>query len=216
MSAINAAVVLCDVVESRSVDGFLELRDERLGRLSRDHRSRELVSAPYTVTTWDEFQNIAPRPSATPTLVWDLRCAFRPHELRIAVGFGSVEAPAADGQPMNVSASGTAFERAREGMDRLKNGSGTKYRTLTAFATGDPQLDRTVNLVYRLHDTLVQEITRRQWEVILALRRTGRQDRTAELLEIDESTVSRNLRRGFWWQVEDTRSTLEELLSDCT
>jgi hypothetical protein len=39
-------------------------------------------------------------------------------------------------------------------------------------------------------------------------------DYTAKALGIDGSTASRNLRRGFFWQMEDTIVVMEELIGD--
>jgi hypothetical protein len=48
----------------------------------------------------------------------------------------------------------------------------------------------------------------------------NRVDYTAKSLKIDRSTASRNLRRGFFWQMEDTVSVMEEFIResfiDCT
>jgi hypothetical protein len=31
-------------------------------------------------------------------------------------------------------------------------------------------------------------------------------------LRLNESTVSRNLRRGFWWQIQETRQAMERVI----
>jgi hypothetical protein len=41
---------------------------------------------------------------------------------------------------------------------------------------------------------------------------TNKQDLTARKLRLNESTVSRNLRRGFWWQLLETRQTMEQII----
>src|SRR5256885_2720923 len=39
---------------------------------------------------------------------------------------------------------------------------------LTAFASGNEDFNETINLIYGLHDTLVLQITAKQWEAIAA------------------------------------------------
>jgi hypothetical protein len=42
---------------------------------------------------------------------------------------------------------------------------------------------------------------------------TNRQDLTAKKLRLNASTVSRNLRRGFWWQIQETRQAMERVIA---
>ena len=70
------------------------------------------------------------------------------------------------------------------------------------------------NLIYGLHDTLVRRTTMKQWETIATYLIKNRVDYTAKALGIDDSTASRNLKRGFFWQMEDTIVVMEELMRD--
>src|SRR5438552_133458 len=87
------AAITSDVVESRKVKNFPLLRDQKLRHASQLHLQQKLVLQPYTVTTWDEFQNIVPDLREVPRVILDLRRWFRPLGLRIAVGIGSVVQP---------------------------------------------------------------------------------------------------------------------------
>ncbi len=209
----DLAVLLADIIGSRNVDGFRQLRDRKLREITKHHSESDFVLGPYAVTAWDEFQNLLRDVARAPSVVWDLRCHFHPLGLWIAIGVGDVESLPREGEPINVGGAGEAFELARCAMDRLKSGAGRKYRVLTCFKSEDQELNRSVNLVYKLVDTLVQKITKRQWETILVHRQTQRLDKTAARLRIDESTVSRNLQRGYYWQIEDTVKTLGSMLS---
>jgi DNA-binding MarR family transcriptional regulator len=66
------------------------------------------------------------------------------------------------------------------------------------------EFNKTINLIYGLHDTLVLKITTRQWETIGAFLGTPTLEQTAKRLKLDPSTVSRNLKRGYYWQVSET------------
>jgi hypothetical protein len=41
---------------------------------------------------------------------------------------------------------------------------------------------------------------------------TARQDATARKLALDISTVSRNLRRGYYWQLTETVNVMERII----
>jgi hypothetical protein len=186
------------------------MRDAKLVPLSRTHVAEGLIVSAYAVTVWDEFQGILTAPHLFPRVILDMRRAFFPMELRIAVGLGSVSEPKKS--PVNQFAGGEAFERARAAMDRLKENKTNKYRVLTVIESGDRALDLATNTIYHLQDTLVGEISPKQWKTIHWLLRTGSQELAAKKLGVNVSTVSRTLRRAHHWQIEETRQATEEFL----
>lgn len=218
MDASHYAVLLADIVHSREIEGFREWRNETLEALSRRHREAGLVLADYAVTAWDEFQTLLARIPIIPEVLRKLRLSFYPQELRVAVGIGAVDSLPQGKEPLNLAATGEAFERARTALDRMKGGS-HKYRFLTSFSTGDEELDLILNLVYRLHDSLIESNTDRQWETIQALEQVRRSERadqleqTATRLGVSESTVSRNLQRGHHWQMLETEQSVRRWLA---
>lgn len=221
----SASVILADVVGSRGVADFRSVRDKRLAAVSAAHRKGGWVTHAYAVTAGDEFQNIVDDPAHLPSVLFDLRRRFRPLDLRIALGFGGVEWRPTSRETVNVAASGEAFELAREAMDYLRDPSeppgnertnsafARKYSFLTAFRSCDPGVDATVNIIYRLLDSLLQRTTERQWQTINAYEDHRRVDLAARAIGIDESTASRNLQRASYWQVRDAVSVLEDILS---
>ncbi|MEM9314888.1 MAG: hypothetical protein AAGA95_09690, partial [Pseudomonadota bacterium] len=112
---------------------------------------------------------------------------------------------------INVALGGQAFERARDALESL-TASRSKYRRMTRFRTGDEGLDQLLDLVYGLHDSLVQDTTVRQWETIGPALRGVSQDEIAELLNVGPSTVSRNLHRGGYWQMRETADVVASIL----
>jgi len=149
------------------------------------------VVARYTVTTWDEFQNILAAPAHLPRVILDLRRLLYPLELRIGAGIGPITHPPRD--PINVYSAGEAFERARQALESLKGRTGRRRRALTEFRTGRQTLDRVMNLVYTLHDTLARNVSEKQWRTINVYMARRRQQAAAKRLEVNKSTVSRNL-----------------------
>jgi hypothetical protein len=203
------AVITADVVGSRKIESFRPKRDRRLSAVSRFHLAQKLILSPYTITAWDEFQVILREPEYAPRVIFDLRRLFYPFELWIAVGIGSVSEP--NRIPVNQYAGGQAFERARKAADRLKSGS-PKYRMLTSLESGKDLFDSIANAIYRLQDTLLERTTAKQWATINMQIQTARQDATARKLALDISTVSRNLRRGYYWQLTETVNVMERII----
>jgi len=208
-NATNYAAVTCDIVKSRHIEDFRRKRDQKLRRISALHVENKWILSEYAITAWDEFEGILSRPENLPAVIIDLRRHFHPFELWIGIGIGQVTEP--HRKPVNEFAGGEAFERAREAMNHLKS-KRSKTDALTSFVTADETFDLIANTVYNLHDSLLQGISTRQWQTINVLMETSRQDLTAKKLRLNESTVSRNLRRGFWWQIQETCQAMERVI----
>lgn len=209
------AVLLVDVAGSSALSDFTEGRDRRIVRLTKLHRDQEWIAADYTVTAWDEFQSVTWQLAYLPRILLDIRQVFAPWEVYVAVGYGRVSGWQTD-RPINEALGGEGFERARAAMDTLKSSRGDKYRRLSQFVTGNGNRDSLLNLVYGLHDTLVQQVTERQWETIGAALRLASQEEVADQLGVQPSTVTRNLKRGHYWQMRETASLASALLASCT
>jgi hypothetical protein len=201
-----------DIVHSRAIKDLRRMRDERLQAASKRHRKEKLIIAPYAVTAWDEFQTLVSDIEHIPRVVLDLRLSFRPFELRIGIGIGAITEAPSPKEAVNLTSGGPAFERARNSLQDLSR-KGQKYRPLTAFSSPDPLLDLAVNLVYGLHDTLLQRITEQQWKTIVAQAESNDLTMAAKSMGLSLSTVSRNLKRGFYWQLADTAGQLRQLLA---
>jgi SatD family protein len=203
------AALTADVVNSRKVDQFQLRRDKKLAEISKKHRSKGLILSPYAITAWDEFQVILAQPEYAPQVIFDLRRTFYPMQLWIAVGIGEVIE--AHKTPVNRYAGGQAFERARIAADRLK-ASAAKYLSLTSFESGNELFDTIANAVYLLHDSLIGNTTAKQWAAINTLTSLGRQDKTAGKLGVDVSTISRTLKRGYYWQMLETIDAMARVI----
>jgi hypothetical protein len=139
----------------------------------------------------------------------DLRIRLLPLKLRIGLGFGPV--PARVEPPVN-RLGGPAFVFARAALESIKRKSGHKFGVLTSFRSKNAVLDSTANLIYGLHDTLLMRVTDKQWETIKTFRAKRRLDTAAQALGVDDSTVSRNLQRGHFWQMEQTVAGMQTLI----
>ncbi len=200
-------VLIADVVESRSRAHLRSSINEKLRIASKAQMGHKLIRIPYAVTAGDEFQTIAARVDSIPKLILDLRRRLSPLQLRIGIGIGTIQGPIRS--PVNRIA-GQAFEFARAAITEIKETR--KYPTLTAFRSHRAEFDEIANLVYGLHDTLLRQITAKQWKTIATYLIKNRVDYTAKALSIDISTASRNLKRGYFWQIEHTAVVMEGVI----
>jgi hypothetical protein len=212
MAKTRHAVLIADVVESSSRKRLRPLLTKRLESARRAHLRVKSIRLPYAVTAGDEFQTVLSPTANIPELIFDLRMKMRPLRLRIGIGFGELSDRI---QPPVNTMGGEAFQRARQALESIKAGS-PKYEVLTAFRSGQEIFDSTANLIYVLHDTLLLTITNKQWNTIQAFRDERSLTRAARVLRLDVSTVSRNLKRSYFWQIEQTIVGLNRLIRAST
>lgn len=207
MIAKRYAVLLADVVASGARKQLRSALHKALREATAAHRRRKLILLPYAVTAGDEFQTITDNLEQIPWLLLDLRTRLQPISLRIGVGIGEISGRVAS--PVN-EMEGPAFRAARQALDELK-----RRRTsaaLTAFRSANGEFDQTANLIYSLHDTLVRKMTGKQWETVAARIEHGNVQDTARALRLDASTVSRNLKRGYYGQLVAAASGMQQLI----
>ena len=205
------AVLIADVIGSSARGDLRRVLGRRLATATRAHREAKFIRLPYAVTAGDEFQTIIGTYSQIPELIIDLRARLRPLRLRMGIGFGMV--PGRLQSPVN-RMGGEAFQFARKALERIKGNAGSKFDVLTAFESRDKMFDSTANLIYGLHDTLVLKITEKQWETIEVFRAKRRLEDAAKTLGLDNSTVSRNLKRGYFWQMEETIAGMKAVIEE--
>jgi hypothetical protein len=209
MPSQTYAVLIADVMKSRGRPDLRGLLGQKLTVISRRHLRQKLIQLPYSVTAGDEFQTVSRSLPSLPRIIQDLRAELQPLSLRIGVGFGGVSGRIQ--APVN-RLGGESFQFARHAIEKLKTGGLFKFDTLTAFASHKEDFNKTMNLIYALHDTLVLKITERQWETIVAFLDNPTLQQTAQRLNLDDSTVSRNLKRGYYWQLTETVKMAESLV----
>jgi hypothetical protein len=202
-------VIVADILKSRRRVDLRSLLDKKIAAASSLHRDKKLISLPYAVTAGDEFQTVATQPSALPAILFDLRRLMQPFSLRIGVGMGRINERVK--APVN-HLSGEAFESARKAIESIKQEVRFTFQAFTAFQTSNPLFNETANLLYGLHDTLAFQITDKQWETINAYIESPTVKKTARRLKLNISTVSRNLKRGYYWQLSETVKVAESLI----
>lgn len=218
MSAIDkstrsGAVLLVDIAGSTGVALFTAERDRKIRKLSKRHGMKKWIGADYTVTAWDEFQTVLWDRKNLPHVILEIRQVLAPWEAYIGVGFGEISGWRSQ-EPINEALGGEGFERARAAIDAVKAARGEKFRRLTHFVSGNKDRDKLLNLLYGLHDTLVQQVTERQWTTIGLAIDLSSQEEVAGKLGVRPSTVTRNLKRGHYWQMKETAAIVSGLLTD--
>jgi hypothetical protein len=203
----NFGVLIADVIHSSRRGSLSALLAARLRGASAAHLRAGRIRVAYAITAGDEFQVVPASIGMIPELIFDLRRRMQPLGLRIGIGIGGIQGTIKE--PVNRLV-GEGFSRARRAIEDVKNGEVHRFPALTAFRTGRPAFDRVANLVYGLSDTLYLGVTPAQRRTIEAYIATGSVKRAARRLRLDKSTVSRNLKRGGYWQLAEAAATMRE------
>src|ERR1700722_15918410 len=209
MKQSRYTVLIADVVGSKTRRNLRAVLGQRLETASRTHLRGKYIRLPYAITAGDEFQTIVRSYARLPGLIFGLGGGRG--ALGMGIGIGRV--PGRVRAPVN-RLGGEAFQFARTALKGVKKGEGNKFKVLTGFKTKDAVFDSTANLIYALQDTLLLKITEKQWQTIAAFRKKRRLQTTAKAMGLDMSTVSRNLKRGYFWQVEQTMKGMKILMEE--
>jgi len=205
------AVLIADVVSSTALaPAYLRaILTRKLRAISDVQMADGRIRLPYEVTAGDETQTLASDLEQVPTLIFELRRRFRPLALRIGIGIGEI--PGRIVAPVN-RLTGEAFVFARQALNGVRNAATHRFPVLTGFCSTDTRFDQIASALYGLHDTLVQNISDKQWETINAYLEKRRVDAAARALHVNISTVSRNLKRGYLWQMQETANIMKSVI----
>jgi SatD family (SatD) len=195
------AAIIADVIASSERADLRGVLARQLSAATRKQLRHKWISLPYSITAGDEFQTVTGQLLQLPELLLQLRLMLQPLSLRIGIGIGAV--PGRLQPPVN-RLSGEAFRMARKAIEGIKSGSIARYELMTAFESNHPGFNQIVNLIYGLHDTLLASIRPKQWESIEQVQAAGTLEQAARRMKLDISTISRNLKRGHYWQLLDT------------
>jgi hypothetical protein len=198
-------VLVADVVGSTRTQDVPSVLAAKLRIATMVHLRERRIRLPYAVTAGDEFQVVASQLHQIPALLFDLRRRMRPLRLRIGIGIGGRLRP-----PVN-QLTGQAFEFARAAIEKTKEVRAHSDGA-TRFQSTNEQFDLVADLIYSLHDALVGNPSEKQWETIDAFTAKKRVDLAARFLNLNSSTVSRNLRRSHFWLSLETIDVIKAVI----
>jgi hypothetical protein len=156
----------------------------------------------FRITAGDEFQwAIRTAQHAFEMLVF-LRSLVSSLDIEPKVSFRAsigVGAMTVTGGSSSYEKDGPAFARSRQGLVQLSRTRGPRSRW-TAVVTGDPETDRTVNVVLTFLDALQQQWTRSQWKAIRWALTGMNRTQIAAKLNVAHQSVSKRLIAAQWDQ----------------
>ncbi|ACL70298.1 SatD family protein [Halothermothrix orenii] len=196
----QVTVITADVIGSRNHDRVTTLLKDKLVDFS--HPS---LMVPVGVFRGDELQVVCRGYGDYPEVVRELRYYCQPLELRIGIGFGTIEEGYGSNTPWEMN--GTAFSRARKALDGIKD----EKDHFTLVCSGDDRWDEVVNTLYLLLDTIQSRWTEAQWEAVHLYDKKGTYREAALVLGIALQNVQKRCSAANWNQVREAEETLSKM-----
>jgi len=196
------AVMTIDQRGSRhDVDRVEDLLTE-LARRSRGSDGDGLA-LPFERTAGDEVQGVV----TDPRLLLDLtlRCARTGH-WAVGIGIGSIRRPIPDSTR---KASGSAFEHARDAVNRAKNSP-----EAVAVQGSDVTSSSYAEAVLSTLATVLRRRSPAGWQAVDQMSQGRTQTETAEVLGISKQAVSQRLHAAWWWHEQALRPVAVHLLGE--
>jgi SatD family protein len=151
--------------------------------------SRSLLSK-FAITLGDEFQGLLLSSSLIPDLMWDVERRFADRELRVGVGFGTLDTPV---QKYAINVDGPALHNARLAIEKAK-----QHRKLGGVFVGFGEIDEVLNGIARIMWFHRSQFTQQQAKAFDLLRRGLSQSEAAEKLGITRQAISKQVGSSGW------------------
>jgi hypothetical protein len=198
---LKSIALIGDVVRSRRLAGRqrhqVQLGLEEL-TVVLNQRYRRAIAARFLVTLGDEFQGVLKQANIIPDLIWTIEATFEKAEVRIGIGFGTVNPPF---KPVALGMDGSAFHAARQAIELAR-----KRRVQGGVFVGFGEThDLVLNGFARLARHVRKELTKGQMRVVTLLRQGRVQAEVAKALRLSPQAVSKRASGAGWdalWEGE--------------
>jgi len=180
--------VIADMVRSRDVPAsqrrVLQKRFTRL-IVNLNQNYRRTIASKFVITLGDEFQGLLNSAVLIPDLIWHLEQEFPERELRVGIGFGTLDTPS---QKYAINIDGPVLHAARAAIEHAK-----RTRALGGVFRGFGDLDDISNGIARLLWFHRSRWTPAQRSIAGLLRQGMSQTEVARKLRITRQVVSRQV-----------------------
>lgn len=180
--------VIADMVRSRDLSSSQRrLLQKQFGALIvyLNQNYRKAIAAKFVITLGDEFQGILHSAALIPDLIWHLEQDFPGRELRVGIGFGTLDTPL---QKVAINIDGPVLHAARAAIESSK-----KARALGGVFRGFADWDDILNGIARLLWFHRSRWTPAQRSIADLLRQGMSQTQIADKLRIKKQVVSRQV-----------------------
>jgi len=190
--------LIADMVKSRDLERHqrpkVQVRFNHFIEDLNKKYSRYLLSK-FVITLGDEFQGLLLSADLMPELMEDIERKFEDRELRVGIGFGTLDTPI---QRKAINIDGPALHNARAAIKQAK-----LRRELGGVFVGFGDLDSVLNGLARILWFTRSKFTQQQIKVIDMLRSGASQTEIGEKFGITRQAISKTLASSGWYAYDE-------------
>lgn len=212
----NYVAVIGDIINSKELKNRDEVQEKLKKILLKINKEYEdNIASNFTITLGDEFQGLLKNRNSVIKAVSEIEMALMPVNIRFGIGIGEINTRI---NLLNTSEiDGTAYHRARKMLTEIENKE-TQYTESISnimICSGEEKdtLDELFNSIFSVCTALKSKWTDRQKEIIFAyLSNDKNQYKTAEALQIGQSSVNKSLNKSKFYTYKNALETIEKYL----
>ncbi|NMB25749.1 MAG: hypothetical protein GX986_09470 [Firmicutes bacterium] len=194
---MKITVITADIIQSRAKGHAVASLPERLSELKHSQ-----LLAGFAMSRGDEIQGVLSGWLTAPEVIRLLRYTCRPLHLRVGIGLG-VHEGRLERNPWDLT--GPAFFGARSALDDLKRSRRVKTKVVTGGAN---ELDRLLNAIMLLLDTVEMNWTEAQWEAVHVYEALGTYAAAGDKLGVAAQNVHKRCQAAHWNAVREAENAL--------
>lgn len=211
--------IIGDIVNSRNLQNRNNVQIRLKNTLSKiNKRYGSEIAAKFIITIGDEFQGLLKSPNNILEIIDDIKEVLYPIKLRIGIGIGQIDTEI--NPKMALGADGPAYHYARQAISKLKEIS-TQYEnpkqdTMIIYFSNDDDVFISRNLINALWVAIY--LIENNWSekqrqaVNIVIREEMTQRYSANLLNIDQSSLQRRLNAAGYLTYKKLRMAIQESL----
>ena len=209
-------VIIGDVIDSKKIANRNEVQKklkEVLGEIN--NRYEEDIVAKFMISLGDEFQGLIKNKGEIIKIITELERELAPVKLRFGVGIGNVSTDINLNNSLEID--GPAYYRARKMMQELEKKKSqyteSDSNIMVRFSDEKSEINELTNAALAICATIKTKWSNRQKEIInVYLANDENQYKTAENLNIAQSSVNRALNNASFYAYKLVMDSVEDLL----
>lgn len=211
-------VIIGDIIDSRKLEDREAIQKKFKEALNFINQKYSMsISAKFKITLGDEFQGLLKDRQSILDIITDFELYMLPVEFRYGIGIGDIDTEINYEDSSEID--GSAYHRARDMINVLEDKKG-KYNEEVSdilICSGEVWCERDVliNSLLTVCSALKSKWTERQKEIICTYLQNGEnQYKTAQVLEIAQSSVNRALQSARFYAYKSAMDTMTSVLCD--
>jgi hypothetical protein len=210
--------IIGDIKCSRKLEDRNAVQEELKGILNRiNEKYGRDISSKFIITLGDEFQGLLCNGKKVISIIEEIDREMYPVKIRFGIGVGTITTDIIS--EMAIGSDGPAYYKARQAVSYLKKNE-QKYKTHTSdvrleMDCDNQQVVSLINTTFSLMAVVKHNWSTRQREIINdTITYHDGQKKTAERLNVAQSTIQRGLLNGNYYAYKEAWDTVEKIFKE--